>query len=90
MHYLYPVHSSRSFLFTPTLSSALYLMLLHLVSGHFDLAFRLADFCVADTALTPEERQLVKQVGLVAEVPRVKNWAELFFRTIALLVLSEF
>ena len=61
-HYLYPIHSSRSFLFTPTLASALYLILLRLISGNFDLAFRLADFCVADTQLSPDEDQLVEQL----------------------------
>ena len=61
-HYLYPIHSSRSFLFTPTLASALYLILLRLISGNFDLAFRLADFCVADTQLSPDEEQLVQQL----------------------------
>jgi len=33
LHYLYPVHASRSFLFTPTFASALYLLLLRLIGG---------------------------------------------------------
>ena len=65
VYYLYPIHASRSFLFTPTLSSALYLLLLRLISGQYDLAFRLIDFCVTDTKMTPEEEQIVRQLVTV-------------------------
>ena len=32
-HYLYPIHKSRSFILTPTLASALYLMTIRLIEG---------------------------------------------------------
>lgn len=65
-HYIYPIHISRAFLFTPTLSSALYLLLLRLMSRQYDLAFRLADSCVKDTPLTAEEEQIIDLLGTIA------------------------
>ena len=56
--YLYPVHPSRAFLATPSLASALYLLLLYLVGRHYPSAFRLVDACIKDTPLTREEAQL--------------------------------
>lgn len=57
-YYLYPVHASRSFVTLPTLASSLYLLLLRFLSRQYELVFRMADSCVSDTALTPEERQV--------------------------------
>ena len=65
-HYLYPVHLSRSFLFTPTLSSALSLLLFRFISNQYDEVFRLIEFCVSDTVLNEEERQLFLQLLDVA------------------------
>jgi hypothetical protein len=48
-HYLYPVHKSKTFLFTPTFASALYLMLLRFFNRQYAVVFRLADSCVTGT-----------------------------------------
>ena len=61
-HYLYPIHPSRSFMFTPTLASAMYLLLLRLINRQYDEVFRLADFCVKDEALSAEEQQLFDKI----------------------------
>lgn len=52
-HYLLPVHLSEAFLFTPTLGSACYLLLLRWISRQFGDVFRLSDSCVSDTRLEP-------------------------------------
>ena len=53
--YVYPVHISMMFLFTQTLSSALNLLLLRFLNLQYAEVFKLADCCVSDTALSPEE-----------------------------------
>ena len=47
--YLYPVHLSMTFLFTPTLSSALYLLLLRFLNRQYAEVFALADSVVCFT-----------------------------------------
>tara|TARA_A100001015_G_scaffold259764_1_gene303937 strand:+ start:46 stop:2070 length:2025 start_codon:yes stop_codon:yes gene_type:complete len=61
-HYLYPVHLSRCFLFTPTLASGMYLLLLRWIDGQYGEVFQLADFCVTDTPLKPDEEQIFAQL----------------------------
>ncbi len=61
--YLYPVHLSKLMLFTQTLASALNLVLLRFLSRQYADVFRLAQCCVSDTALSPEEALLVEQLG---------------------------
>eukprot|EP00940_MAST-03C_sp_MAST-3C-sp2_P002781 g2781.t1 len=62
-HYLYPVHGSRLFLSTPTLASALYLLLMRFIGQQYDQVFQLTKFCLKDTALSPEERQIARQLS---------------------------
>jgi hypothetical protein len=62
-HYLYPVHLSQHFLFTPTLASRLYLLLLYFQARRYRDVFDLAPICVADTALSLEERHIFKQLA---------------------------
>jgi hypothetical protein len=64
-HYLYPIHTSQLFLSTPTLSSALYLLLVRFLSGHYDRVFLLTRFCLKDIPLSSEERQIVNQLSEV-------------------------
>ena len=52
-HYLLPVHLSEAFLFTPTLASTCYLLLLRWIDRQFGDAFRLSDSCVSDKRLEP-------------------------------------
>jgi hypothetical protein len=65
-HYLYPVHMSRKFLFTPTLATGMYLMLLRWIDGQYGEVFQLADFCVSDTSLASDEEQLFFQIMKIA------------------------
>ena len=62
-HYLYPLHMSRSFMFTPTLASALHLLLVRWLNRDYEAAFRLANACVCDTDLNEEEKQLFDLLG---------------------------
>ena len=65
-HYLYPVHMSRRFLFTPTLAHGMYLMLLRWIDGQYGEVFQLADFCVTDTSLKSDEEQIFQQIMTIA------------------------
>jgi hypothetical protein len=57
-HYLYPVHLSRTFVISTTLSSTLYLMYMRFLDRQYERAFRLTDSCVTDTPLSAEEAQI--------------------------------
>ena len=59
--YLYPIHNSRSFLVTPSLSSSLYLMLMYFITGAYSDVFRMVDSCVSEE-LSPEEQQIFNQL----------------------------
>jgi hypothetical protein len=61
-HYLFPIHLSSAFLFTPSLSAALYLLNLKILARRYDQIFALIDSCVTDTPLTPEEAFLFEQL----------------------------
>ena len=63
--YLYPVHLSMTFLFTPTLSSALYLLLIRFLNRQYSDVFLLADSCVSDTRLSKEEEQILAQLKFI-------------------------
>ena len=65
--YLYPVHLSMTFLFTPTLSSALYLLLLRFLNRQYNEVFALSDSCVSDTRLSGEEEQILAQLKYVQD-----------------------
>jgi hypothetical protein len=54
-YYLLPVHTSRTFLAPPTLSSTLYLVLLRLLHRAYAQAFREAEACAVDVPFTAEE-----------------------------------
>lgn len=56
--YLYPVHNSRSFLVTPSLSSSLYLMVMYFITGAYQEVFKMVDSCVSED-LSPEEVSLI-------------------------------
>ena len=62
-YFLYPIHVSLSFVFTPTLASALYLMLLRLLHRDYAEVFRLADTIGSDTELSGEERQIFEALS---------------------------
>ena len=54
-YYLYPVHISLSFLYSTTLASALYLLLLRYLNRQYQAVVRLVDTVSTDTKLTREE-----------------------------------
>ena len=54
-YHLYPVHVSLSFMFTPSLSSALYLLLLRFLHRDYSEVYRLSNSIATDTALSKEE-----------------------------------
>jgi hypothetical protein len=54
-YFMYPVHVSLSFMFTPTLSSALYLMLLRFLYRDYEEVFRLSVSISTDTLFSREE-----------------------------------
>lgn len=63
-YYVYPVHVSGAFLSTPSLSSALYMVLLRLLAREYIFASRLLTSCHTDQPLTNEENYIL---SLVAE-----------------------
>ena len=54
-YYIYPVHVSLSFLYSTTLASALYLMLMRYLNRQYHQVVRLVDTVASDTDLTLEE-----------------------------------
>jgi hypothetical protein len=63
-YYLYPVHTTRTFLLTPTLGAAFYLTLLYLMHGEYEYASQLVDTCTVDVSLTREEKWIFDQVNV--------------------------
>eukprot|EP00960_Hanusia_phi_P029240 747854-Hanusia_phi.AAC.2 len=65
--YIYPVHISSMFLFTQTFASALNLLLLRFLNLQHTEVFKLADCCVSDTKLSPEEELLLSQLRFLED-----------------------
>ncbi len=61
-YYLYPVHVSLSFLFTPTLASAIYVLLLRFLHRQYNEVVRLANSIATDTHFTKEETKIFKSL----------------------------
>ena len=66
-YFLYPVHISNGFLFTPSLASSLFLLLLRFLDRQYDKVFQMADACVSDTELTQEEAAIFAQLSLLGD-----------------------
>lgn len=62
-YYLYPVHVSLSFMFTPTLASALYLLLLRFLHRDYSQVFQLANAIGTDTTFSAEESNIFQAIG---------------------------
>lgn len=60
-YYLYPVHTSKTFLLTTTLESTLYLALLRFLHRKYSMAFKLIDTCCVDTNFTDQEKWIFEQ-----------------------------
>jgi len=54
----FPVHLTSCFLFSQSLTSAMYLLLLRFLNRDYCEVFRLAEACVSDEQLTPDEEQV--------------------------------
>ena len=52
--YLYPVHSSKSFLITPSLASSMYLMVMYFITVAYQEVYKMVESCVSED-LTSEE-----------------------------------
>eukprot|EP01084_Bolivina_argentea_P028079 52224_1 len=62
-HQVYPVHVSEGMLGTPTLFSALYLLLMRFMSRQYSRAFRMLQNCISDLTLTTEEATVYSWIG---------------------------
>ena len=62
-YYVYPVHVSLSFLYSTTLASALYLLLLRYLARLYTSVVQLVDTVSSDTQLTDEESQILVRLG---------------------------
>lgn len=60
-YYLYPVHTSKTFLILPTLGAALYMSLLRFLNRDYSACFSLLDTCHVDTPFTAEEQHIFDQ-----------------------------
>jgi hypothetical protein len=61
--FLYPVHVSLSFLFSPTLSSSLYLLVLRYLHRSYEDVFRLASTIGTDVEFSEEENAIFQCIG---------------------------
>lgn len=59
--YLYPVHPSHEFLYTPSLACSLYLLLIHFIAGNYIEVFKMIESCVSEE-LSAEELQIFDQL----------------------------
>jgi hypothetical protein len=64
--WMYPVHVSGSYLTTPSLSAALYLVLIMLMRRQYAEASRLLANCFTDTPLTKQEMWIVEMIASTA------------------------
>ncbi len=60
-YYLYPIHTTCTFLSPTSLSSALYLAVLYLLQHNYEHAFKLIEGCCIDTEFTEEEKWVFSQ-----------------------------
>ncbi len=81
-YHLYSIHVSLSFLFSPTLASSLYLLLLRLLHRSYDESFRLANTIGTDVAFSVEENVIFSAFGQCnndfhpdAHAVRLKIWS---------------
>eukprot|EP00808_Paulinella_micropora_P020702 g53334.t1 len=65
--YIIPVHLSRGFLVTTTLAATLYLFLCRFLDRQYVQAFKLAELCVSDSALSREESAIFEQLDFCGD-----------------------
>ena len=62
-YFVYPVHSSGTFMSSKSVSSTLYLFAMRMLTRKYKEAFRLIDSCVLDSVLTPQENQFLTVIN---------------------------
>ena len=62
-YYLYPVHTSLTFLHTPSLAAALYLILARFLARDYASAAAVAATCTVDVPFTAEEKWLFAKLA---------------------------
>ena len=67
-YFVYPIHSSRTFMSSKSIASSMYLLALRLMTHKYKEAFRLIDSCVCDATLTPQEQQMFEIVAKVWKI----------------------
>lgn len=65
--FLYPVHASRSFLQTPTLASALYVMMLRWMNRDYRGVAGLVSAVGTDSKYEEDEMQIFKHLGRITD-----------------------
>ena len=65
--FLYPVHTSRTFLLNKTLDAALYLILLRFMARDYSGAFRMTEACTVDVDFTESEKWVFNQLRHVKD-----------------------
>lgn len=63
--YLYPVHSSKSFLITPSLASSMYLMVMYFITGKYQEVFKMVESCVSEDLTAEEVRTDYNSIALL-------------------------
>ena len=58
--YLYPVHSSKAFLITPSLASSMYLMVMYFITGAYQEVYKMVESCVSEDLTSEEVRSSCK------------------------------
>ena len=83
-YYLYPVHTSLTFLHTPSLAAARYLILARFLARDYASAAAVAATCTVDVPFTAEEKWLFAKLARAqrddhpdAQSVRLKFWCHL-------------
>ncbi len=66
-YFIYQVHVSQTFLFTPTLSSALYLTLLRLMYRDYEEVMSMSSSIATDGEMDDEEKQILNLLETAAD-----------------------
>jgi hypothetical protein len=64
--YLYRLHVSESFVFSPGVAASFYMLLHCLLWRQYGRAVATLDSCISDTELTPEEVQIIERLSVVS------------------------
>lgn len=83
-YFLYPIHSSGTFMLSRSIGSSLYLLVIRLMTRKYKEAFSIIESCVCDRNLTPQEKQIYKLIGEIKDdlhIDAIACRLKLFFVT---------